>query len=70
MMVCTRWQLLVHSAHPLLHALLLGCPLFAASQKQKLQAADESFAKSDTLKALLEKSEANRAKNKKAIANK
>jgi hypothetical protein len=44
--------------------------LIVDGQKQKLSAADESFKQSDTLKALLEKSEANRAKNKRDIQNK
>lgn len=42
----------------------------ADGQRQKLDAAEENFKNSDTLKMLLERSEANRAKNKKAIQNK
>jgi hypothetical protein len=42
----------------------------AAGQKKKLDAADDAFMQSDTLKKLLEKSEANKAKNKKEIENK
>ncbi|KAF8065764.1 hypothetical protein HT031_002824 [Scenedesmus sp. PABB004] len=40
------------------------------AQKAKLSAAEDAFSTSPTLKALLERSEANRAKNKKAIENK
>jgi histidine ammonia-lyase len=39
-------------------------------QKAKLKAAEDTFKSSDTLKALLQKSEANKAKNKREIANK
>lgn len=39
-------------------------------QKKKLEAAEQSFEQSGTLKALLEKSEANKAKNKREIQNK
>lgn len=42
----------------------------AAGQKKKLDAADDKFLQSDTLKKLLEKSEANKAQNKKDILNK
>ena len=44
--------------------------LCSGSQKKKLDAVDENFKNSGTLKALLEKSEANKAKNKKDILNK
>lgn len=47
---------------------MLGFP--AEPQKKKLEAAEQSFEQSGTLKALLEKSEANRAKNKREIQNK
>lgn len=40
------------------------------AQRSKLAAAEEAFQQSDTLRALKERSEANRAKNKKAIENK
>ncbi|KAG2452880.1 hypothetical protein HYH02_002224 [Chlamydomonas schloesseri] len=43
---------------------------YADQQKQKLAQADEAFEKSDTLKALLARSEENRAKNRKEIQNK
>ncbi|WIA37150.1 hypothetical protein OEZ86_014111 [Tetradesmus obliquus] len=43
---------------------------FTAGQKKKLDAADDKFLQSDTLKKLLEKSEANKAQNKKDILNK
>ncbi|GLC45669.1 hypothetical protein PLESTB_001318400 [Pleodorina starrii] len=43
---------------------------YADEQKQKLADADEAFQNSDTLKALLERSEANKAKNRKDIQNK
>lgn len=47
--------------------------LFASlseNQRQKLADADDAFAKSDSLKKLLEKSAANAAKNKREVANK
>ncbi|KIY95557.1 hypothetical protein MNEG_12404, partial [Monoraphidium neglectum] len=40
------------------------------AQRSKLDAAEQSFQQSETLKLLRERSEANRAKNKKAIENK
>ncbi|KAG2422864.1 hypothetical protein HXX76_015696 [Chlamydomonas incerta] len=43
---------------------------YADAQKDKLAQADEAFEKSDTLKALLARSEENRAKNRKEIQNK
>jgi hypothetical protein len=42
----------------------------ADPQKKKLEAAEATFEQSGTLKALLEKSEANKAKNKREIQNK
>ncbi len=42
----------------------------AGPQQDKLEAAEEAFKQSDTLKKLLEKSEANKEKNKKDILNK
>lgn len=42
----------------------------AQEQKSKLDAADEAFQNSSTLKELLARSEANKAKNKKDIQNK
>ncbi|KAI8469481.1 MAG: hypothetical protein J3K34DRAFT_423741 [Monoraphidium minutum] len=40
------------------------------SQRAKLSAAEDQFQQSETLRLLKEKSDANRAKNKKAIENK
>ena len=52
----------------------INAPDFLSSmseaQEKKLQAADEAFESSDTLKMLLQKSEANRSKNKTEIQNK
>jgi hypothetical protein len=46
---------------------MCGC---SDSQRKKLDAVDDNFKNSGTLKALLEKSEANKAKNKRDIQNK
>ncbi|KXZ54402.1 hypothetical protein GPECTOR_5g58 [Gonium pectorale] len=43
---------------------------YADEQRQKLAQADEAFENSSTLKELLARSEANKAKNKKDIQNK
>lgn len=40
------------------------------AQRKKLEAMDDTFRNSGTLKALLEKSEANKAKNKREIQDK
>jgi hypothetical protein len=64
---------IIYCLYPLLTVIAFaGAPLFitAAGQKKKLDAADDAFLQSDTLKALLEKSAQNKAKNKKDIENK
>lgn len=50
--------------------LCVTCAPCADPQKKKLEAAEQTFEQSGTLKALLEKSEANKAKNKREIQNK
>ena len=58
---------------PVPTALAAGLPLLGdggASARAKLEQAEKSFEQSDTLKALLERSEQNRDKNRRAIAAK
>lgn len=67
--LCTAWRTLRTPHRPPV-CVWYTCAHPTDPQKAKLKAAEDTFKSSDTLKALLQKSEANKAKNKREIANK